>query len=367
MRNLILVASLGLVLADKWSSLKSPNKYLEKKARHRELKEKVNKKDTGYNKKEKVKFNTKKKDMEKEEGYVEISQETFLKNERWQLCLTVDEDNVKNTLLKFGLVTHMFDDVVKFRKTLKSLQDQIPTEKKEKKLKKGGKDKLLLEGKEEGIQVKPHQGNWVGRAMGVSEPQFLSYLFDDGANWSIDYGTNNVSKRKRRQAYRETMFNKLGGLKTRQRKGTVKVPDEVPHCFGWKYLKGLDALLEDNTVDTEVLSQSVSDMLDVKFSEAVNSIITGCGETLNGGTALNLCPPPPPPEEGECVKHLQEDQCRVDTQCQYREMCCRNSCGGYKCLPRQKAKAHSCQAGDQFMQCIYQRINNELCDQGRRK
>jgi len=362
MRTLIVLVFLSMVLSDKWSNLKSPNKYLEKKARHREVKEKVFKKDTGYNKKEKVKPYNKKTDKDtylEEDG---IPEETFLKNERWLLCLTVDEDNVKNTLLKFGLVTHMFDDVVKFRKTLKSLQDQIPTEKKDKKIKKGGKDKLLLVGKEEGTNVKHTQGNWVGRAMGVSEPQFLSYLFDDGANWSIDYGTNNVGRRRKRQTYRETMFNKLGGLKTRQRKGTVKVPDEVPHCFGWKYLKGLDALLEDNTVDTEVLSQSVSDMLDVKFSEAVNSIITGCGEILNGGEALNLCPPPPPPEEGECVEHEMEDQCRVDTQCQYREMCCRNSCGGYKCLPRQKAKAHSCQAGDQFMQCIYQRINNELCD-----
>merc|ERR1712106_1204638 len=349
MRILYLLASFSLIIGDKWSSLKSP--YLEKKARHRELKEKVFKKDTGYYPKEKVKVNTKKKEKEKYKKASIITEENFLKNGRVQLCLTVEEDNVKNTLLKFGLATHMFTDVIKFRKTLKTLQDQVPTAKKQKK---GTKNKLLADKK--GTQVKPHQGNWVGRSMGVRDPQFLSYLFDDAASWNTHDGSNYLGKRRRRrQAYRDTMFNKLGGLKTRQRKGTLKVPGELPLCFGWKYLKALDALVENDTVDTEVLSQSVSDMLDVNFSQAVSSIITGCGESLSDNSPLNLCPPPDPETEA-C-----QDQCRVDTQCQYREMCCSTSCGGYKCIPRRPPKAHSCQTGDEFMQCIYQRINNQLC------
>jgi len=349
MKIFFLLATLGLVIGDKWSSLKSP--YLEKKARHRELKEKVFKKDTGYYQKPKVKVNTKKTEKEKNKKDAKLADEKFLKNEKWQLCLTVEEDNVKNTLLKFGLVTHMFSDVIKFRKTLKTLQDQVPTAKKPKK---GNKDSLL-EGKK-GTQVKPHQGNWVGRSMGVTDPQFFSYLFDDASKWNIEDGSNYLGRRKKRQAYN---FNRIGGLNSRQRTGTLKVPGEVPQCFGWKYLKALDALLEDNTVDTEVLSQSVSDMLDVNFSEAVSSIIVGCGDILSDNTPLNMCPPPEPEPQGEgsCTK----PECRVDTDCMFREMCCRNSCGGYSCIKRSQPKSHSCQTGDQFMQCIYQKINNQLC------
>merc|ERR1719228_43488 len=61
------------------------------------------------------------------------NKEKFLKDEKLQLCRSVDEDDVKNTLLKFGLVTHLYDEVTKFRKAMKSLQDLTPKSKKKKK------------------------------------------------------------------------------------------------------------------------------------------------------------------------------------------------------------------------------------------
>ena len=53
--------------------------------------------------------------------------------QQFQLCRSVEEDDVKNTLLKFGLVTHLYDEVSKFRKAMKSLQDLTPKSKKKKK------------------------------------------------------------------------------------------------------------------------------------------------------------------------------------------------------------------------------------------
>ena len=57
--------------------------------------------------------------------------EYFLK--QLQLCRSVEEDDVKNTLLKFGLVTHLYDEVSKFRKSMKTLQNLTPKSKKKKK------------------------------------------------------------------------------------------------------------------------------------------------------------------------------------------------------------------------------------------
>ena len=45
---------------------------------------------------------------------------------------------MKNTLLKFGLVSHLFDDAQKFRKSMKALQDLIPRSNKKKKKSKSG-------------------------------------------------------------------------------------------------------------------------------------------------------------------------------------------------------------------------------------
>jgi len=115
----ILALGIGVVTADKWADLKAES-YLDKKKRHRNLEEA----------KMDIESFKKKATYEKPSRKKYISEETttekFLKDERWQLCQSVDQDDVKNTLLKFGLVTHLFDDIQKFRKNMKSLQDQIP-------------------------------------------------------------------------------------------------------------------------------------------------------------------------------------------------------------------------------------------------
>lgn len=270
---------------------------------------------------------------------------------------------MKNTLLKFGLVTHLFDEVTKFRKTIKTLQDSIPTAKKPKKDQNQQKEKFLKDKK--GSRVKIEQSNWLGRSLGASSPQLMPSFFYDGYNWNgMDEGNNYLGrKRRKRDSYLKTFGGNKVFPKVRGRKGTLKVPGQVPLCYGWKYLKALDALLEDNTVDTEVLSQSVSDMLDMNFSKSVSYIIQQCGETLADNSPVNMCPPLPPlPSGGKVESTSCPNQCLVDTECQYREMCCRASCGGYRCLPVRAARSNSCQAGDQFMQCLYQMIDNQLCD-----
>ena len=51
----------------------------------------------------------------------ETSTEKFTKNEKHQLCESLATDDVKNSLLKFGLVLHFFEDVSKFKMKMKSL------------------------------------------------------------------------------------------------------------------------------------------------------------------------------------------------------------------------------------------------------
>ena len=47
-----------------------------------------------------------------------IIHSSFQKN---QLCQSVGEDDVKNTLLKFGKVLHLFQDISMFKKNMKTL------------------------------------------------------------------------------------------------------------------------------------------------------------------------------------------------------------------------------------------------------
>ena len=117
-------------MADKWTDLKTQS-YLDKKKRHRNLEEA--KLDLGGVKKKAIY----EKSLSKKKKY-EATTETFLKDERWQLCQSVDQADVKNTLLKFGLVSHLFEDAQKFRKSMKSLQDLIPKNSKKKKKGKSG-------------------------------------------------------------------------------------------------------------------------------------------------------------------------------------------------------------------------------------
>ena len=152
-----------MALADKWSDLKTQS-YLDKKKRHRNLEEA--KMDSSGAKKKAVY----EKALNKKKKY-ESTTETFLKDERWQLCQSVDEADVKNTLLKFGLVSHLFDDAQKFRKSMKSLQDLIPkNNKKKKKSKSGMKIEKEMIREKGGAAVKLSQSNWVGRALGTFIP-----------------------------------------------------------------------------------------------------------------------------------------------------------------------------------------------------
>ena len=58
---------------------------------------------------------------------------------------------MKNTLLKFGLVTHLYDEVSEFRKLMKTLQDLTPKSKK--KNKKSGPGRIAKADKEVGFLV----------------------------------------------------------------------------------------------------------------------------------------------------------------------------------------------------------------------
>merc|ERR1711953_190763 len=346
-RSALAILALGLAqvaLADKWSDLKTQS-YLDKKKRHRNLEEA--KMDSSGAKKKAVyeKALNKKK--------YKSTTETFLKDERWQLCQSVDEAHVKNTLLKFGLVSHLFDDAQKFRKSMKSLQDLIPkNSKKKKKGKSGMKIEKEMIREKGGAAVKLSQSNWVGRALGTYLPTQVGYGLPFDMN-KEDTNTIWGSRPDRRK--RDTLMK--GTLRGRG-KGTLKVPGQVPPCHGWKYLKALDVLDDDDNVDAEVLAESVSDMLNTEFSKSVSDILETCGERLAAGGS-QLCPPPEDPVEGgeRC-----QSQCLVNEECQYREMCCKASCGGFRCVSTAPpGKANPCQAADQYMQCVYQMIDNQLC------
>jgi len=347
-RSALAILALGLAqvaLADKWSDLKTQS-YLDKKKRHRNLEEA--KMDSSGAKKKAVY----EKALNKKKKY-ESTTETFLKDERWQLCQSVDEADVKNTLLKFGLVSHLFDDAQKFRKSMKSLQDLIPkNNKKKKKSKSGMKIEKEMIREKGGAAVKLSQSNWVGRALGTYLPTQVGYGLPFDMN-KEDTNTIWGSRPDRRK--RDTLMK--GTLRGR-RKGTLKVPGQVPPCHGWKYLKALDVLDDDDNVDAEVLAESVSDMLNTEFSKSVSDILETCGERLAAGGS-QLCPPPEDPVEGE---ERCQSQCLVNEECQYREMCCKASCGGFRCVSTAPpGKANPCQAADQYMQCVYQMIDNQLC------
>jgi len=325
-----------MVLGDKWSYLKENKKRgMEKKKYYRNVEEA--KKET-YEKPTSSKINNKKAK----------EPETFLKDEHLQLCRSVEEDDVKSTLLKFGLVTHLYDEVSKFRKTMKSLQDSIPKSKKKNKsgssaIAKADKELLKQKG---GPVVKLSQSNWVGRSLGMLQPlSAYHYGYDEGTNY-----VEGKKRRRKRDSYLKTM---------RGRKGTLKVPvGQIPLCYGWKYLKALDALIDDEKVDTEFLDQSISDMLDMKFAQSVSGIIEECGASLS---TTNACPSVD--ISGSGSESSCEDQCTPggESECQYREICCKASCGAYRCLPTKAAKSNKCHEADQFMQCLYMKIDTQIC------
>merc|ERR1711973_1014887 len=126
-------------------------------------------------------------------------------------------------------------------------------------------------------------------------------------------------------------------VKDKRRKGTGKNFDQVPQCYGWRYLSAINAITPDDSADVDTLSQSVSDMLD---------------------NPKGLCPPMEDPtgEEDSC-----ESQCQLDSDCGYKELCCRQQCSN-KCVSILGSNYNKCGLGDQYMQCVYNMIDTQLCD-----
>ena len=67
-----------------------------------------------------INFIAEKYDVKQDRIY-ETTTAKFTKNEKHQLCESLATDDVKNALLKFGLVLHFFEDVSKFKMKMKSL------------------------------------------------------------------------------------------------------------------------------------------------------------------------------------------------------------------------------------------------------
>ena len=83
----------------------------------------------------------------------------------------MEEDDVKVTLLKFGSVLHLFDDVSKFKKSMKSSQLNKKAKKGEK-IEKSKKEikARVRNNKDVKKKVKLNQGNFVGRSFPFSSP-----------------------------------------------------------------------------------------------------------------------------------------------------------------------------------------------------
>merc|ERR1719228_454571 len=217
-----------------------------------------------------------------------------------------------------------------------------------------------------GPTVKPSQGNYVGRSLGLIAPSqvILQGGFEDGSN-KIGRGkvAQSVVRRWRRGSYLRTM-------RADRRRGTGRNFGQVPTCYGWRFLSALDALTPDNNPDVEVLSESLSDMLDMSTADSLVNIIETCGRKVDRTPAM--CPPPPAPlEDGshgdnpysaEYVVVPCLEQCMMDSDCGERQLCCRNSCGGHQCLSTRRQPDNPCQVPDAFMQCLYNQIDSELCE-----
>lgn len=332
-------------------------KKFEKKKEFRNVEEFKKENSEKYSKYDIKKFNNQ---------YSEPTTEKFLKNEKDQLCQSLEEDNVKNSLLKFGLITHLIEDVNKFKKSMKTMSGNSQKigfkQKPDKPVKARARTDKEMVKQKGGTKVKLQQSNYVGRSLRLRSP--LKVFYDDERTNFIE---EQVERRKR--------DTKL----TRGRKGTLKIPlGQVPKCYGWKYLKALDALMDDKTVDTDYLSQSMSEMLDMSFSSSVSQIFEDCEEALI--TEEPVCPALPYPEEEEegeeeeadtrggskCPNKCTPGNLTVQSpDCAYGEICCKAVCGGFKCVKpgakNKNEKFQKCGLGDTFMQCVYQKIDTKIC------
>jgi len=291
----------------------------------------------------------------------EFTTEKDTKNERHQLCESLADDDPKNALLKFGKVLHFFEDVSTFKKNMKSLTE--PTKKSKDKVKtKKLTDKELITQKG-GSRVKVNQGNFLGfgnsgRSFPVLSP--LKIFFNEEANNFLEEQVERKKRKKKRDTW-ET-FNK--NKKYRGRKGTLKIPlGHVPQCYGWKYLTALEAMIDDSTVDVDYLSQSMSDMLDMSFSASVAEIFEDCENSMTDSDPM--CPVL---DHADSILDTCKDECNPQhlgdrSDCAADHYCCRALCGGYKCMKStfKGNKPKKCKVADQFMQCVYQKIDTHLC------
>jgi len=274
---------------------------------------------------------------------------------------------------------------------MKSLRDAVPPPKKKySDLKKNKKTKKMKK------QIRLSQTNYVGRSMGgLLPPQIDEFgIYEDESNNNLEGGSLSREKRAvnynqvhsvkhKGKSYRRykskgslskdyknlmpvrpstTTYRRQGrqsfsgdSVKDKRRKGTGKNFDQVPVCYGWRYLSAINAITQDDSADIDTLSQSVSDMLDISFADTVANIIETCGEMLDKPTGL--CPPMEDPAENDTC----ESQCQVDSDCGYKELCCRQHCSN-KCISVLGSNYNKCGLGDQYMQCVYNMIDTQLCD-----
>jgi len=212
--------------------------------------------------------------------------------------------------------------------------------------------------------VKLSQTNYLGRSIHAFLPPSIRSLgvFEDVSNSMINnddqlgYELGSRDQRSLLPQPRQGRGSYLDVMqKDNRRKGTAKHFDHVPECYGWRYLSAILAINQDDSADIDVLSQSVSDMLDIKFAETVAEIIQTCGERITRPTGL--CPPVDPRSDKKtCVS-----QCHVHTDCGYKELCCRQLCSN-QCVSVLGKRYNKCGMADQYMQCVYNMIDSQLCD-----
>ena len=104
----------------------------------------------------------------------------LLKFQKHQLCQSVEEDDIKNTLLKFGSVLHLYDDASVFKKNIKSLVTNKKNKKEEnKKLTEQSKKQIKAQARKDKDvkkKVKLNQGNFVGRSFPFSSPLVITLI-----------------------------------------------------------------------------------------------------------------------------------------------------------------------------------------------
>ena len=110
----------------------------------------------------------------------------FYSIQKHQLCQSVEEDDIKNTLLKFGSVLHLYDDATMFKKSIKSLVTNKKNKKAEnKKLIEQSKKQIKAQARKDKDvrkKVKLNQGNFVGRSFPFSPPLVISLAILESQN-----------------------------------------------------------------------------------------------------------------------------------------------------------------------------------------